>query len=146
MAAIATTLECLDQGAHSFAADDLYGGCCRLFERVRARSAGLEVRPIVDLTDPRRSRRRSGRHPAHLGRGAHQSAPELIDLDAIAAIARQRGIWAAADNTFASPYVQRPLEHGFDLVVHSTTEYLNGHSDMVGGVAVVGGNPSCGSG
>ena len=65
---------------------------------------------------------------------------KLIDLERVAAIARKRGIWTAADNTFASPYVQRPLEHGFDLVVHSTTKYLNGHSDMVGGVAVVGEN------
>ena len=65
---------------------------------------------------------------------------KLVDLDRIAAIAKRRGVWAAADNTFASPYIQRPLEHGFDLVVHSTTKYLNGHSDMVGGVAVVGDN------
>ena len=65
---------------------------------------------------------------------------KLVDLERVAAIARKRGIVAAADNTFASPYIQRPLEHGFDLVVHSTTKYLNGHSDMVGGVAVVGEN------
>jgi cystathionine beta-lyase/cystathionine gamma-synthase len=64
----------------------------------------------------------------------------LVDLERIATIAKKRGILAAADNTFASPYLQRPLEHGFDLVVHSTTKYLNGHSDMVGGVAVVGSN------
>src|ERR687885_233464 len=64
----------------------------------------------------------------------------IADLEGVAGIARKRGIWTAADNTFASPYVQNPLELGFDLVVHSTTKYLNGHSDMVGGVAVVGGN------
>jgi cystathionine beta-lyase/cystathionine gamma-synthase len=58
----------------------------------------------------------------------------------VAALAKARGIWAAADNTFASPYVQRPLEHGFDLVMHSTTKYLNGHSDMVGGVVIAGAN------
>src|SRR6202030_3172904 len=65
---------------------------------------------------------------------------QLVDLAAVAALAKARGIWGVADNTFASPYVQRPLEYGFDLVVHSTTKYLNGHSDMVGGVAVVGSN------
>ncbi len=65
---------------------------------------------------------------------------KLIDLERVAAIAKKHGLWSAADNTFASPYVQRPLEHGFDVVVHSTTKYLNGHSDMVGGTAVVGAN------
>ena len=65
---------------------------------------------------------------------------KLADLSAIAALARGRNIWLVADNTFASPWVQRPLEHGFDIVVHSTTKYLNGHSDMLGGVAIVGGN------
>jgi cystathionine beta-lyase/cystathionine gamma-synthase len=65
---------------------------------------------------------------------------KLVDLARIAEIAKRRGILAAADNTFASPYIQRPLELGFDLVVHSTTKYLNGHSDMVGGCAVVGDN------
>jgi cystathionine gamma-lyase len=65
---------------------------------------------------------------------------KLVDLERVAAIAKRRGILAAADNTFASPYVQNPLELGFDVVVHSTTKYLNGHSDMVGGCAVVGDN------
>src|SRR5262245_63489543 len=65
---------------------------------------------------------------------------KLVDLERVAAIAKRRGIWAAADNTFASPYVQNPLEFGFDIVVHSTTKYLNGHSDMVGGCAIVGDN------
>jgi cystathionine beta-lyase/cystathionine gamma-synthase len=65
---------------------------------------------------------------------------KLADLSKIADVARKRGIWAVADNTFASPYIQRPLEHGFDAVVHSTTKYLNGHSDMIGGTAVVGEN------
>src|SRR5258706_8964216 len=65
---------------------------------------------------------------------------KLVDLERVAAIAKKRGIWAVADNTFATPYIQRPLELGFDLVVHSTTKYLNGHSDIIGGVAIVGGN------
>ena len=94
---------------------------------------------FVDLTDPARGR---GGDPAET-RLIWIETPtnpllKLIDLDRVAAIARRRGIMAVADNTFASPYIQRPLEHGFDLVVHSTTKYLNGHSDMVGGVAVVG--------
>jgi cystathionine beta-lyase/cystathionine gamma-synthase len=140
LAAIATMLECLDQGAHIVAVDDLYGGSRRLFERVRARSAGLEA-TYVDLTDAD-ALERAIRPSTRLLWIESPTNPllKLIDLDHVAAIARRHGIWAAADNTFASPYIQRPLEHGFDLVVHSTTKYLNGHSDMVGGVAVVGEN------
>jgi cystathionine gamma-lyase len=140
LAAIATTLECLDQGSHMIAVDDLYGGSRRLFERVRARSAGIEA-TYVDLTDAQ-ALERAIRPSTRLIWIETPTNPllKLIDLDRVAAIARRHGIWAAADNTFASPYIQRPLEHGFDLVVHSTTKYLNGHSDMVGGVAVVGEN------
>jgi cystathionine gamma-lyase len=140
IAAIATTLECLDHGAHIIAVDDLYGGSRRLFHRVRERSMGLEITQL-DLTDA------SALEAAILPntRLIWIETPtnpllKLVDLERIAAIAKRRGIWAAADNTFASPYIQRPLEYGFDLVVHSTTKYLNGHSDMVGGVAVIGGN------
>jgi cystathionine gamma-lyase len=140
LAAIATTLECLDQGAHIVAVDDLYGGSRRLFERVRARSAGIEA-TYVDLTDAE-ALERAIRPSTRLIWIESPTNPllKLIDLERVAAIAHRHGIWAAADNTFASPYIQRPLEHGFDLVVHSTTKYLNGHSDMVGGVAVVGEN------
>jgi len=140
LAAIATTLECLDQGSHVVAVDDLYGGSRRLFERVRARSAGIEA-TYVDLTDAQ-ALEAAIRPTTRLIWIESPTNPllKLIDLDRIAAIARKHGVWAAADNTFASPYIQRPLEHGFDLVVHSTTKYLNGHSDMVGGVAVVGEN------
>jgi cystathionine gamma-lyase len=140
LAAIATVLECLDQGSHMVAVDDLYGGSRRLFERVRRRSSGIEV-SYVDLTDAD-ALERAIRPSTRLIWVESPTNPllKLIDLERVAAIARKRGIWAAADNTFASPYVQRPLEHGFDLVVHSTTKYLNGHSDMVGGVAVVGEN------
>ena len=140
LAAISTTLECLDHGSHVISVDDLYGGSRRLFERVRKRSMGLEV-SYLDLAD-------LGAIEAAIRPNTRLIWVEtptnpllkLVDLERVAAIARGRGIWAAADNTFASPYVQRPLEHGFDLVVHSTTKYLNGHSDMVGGVAVVGDN------
>jgi cystathionine gamma-lyase len=144
IAAIATTLECLDQGAHIVAVDDLYGGSRRLFHRVRERSMGLEVTQL-DLTDTD-SVEAAIRPNTRLIWIETPTNPllKLVDRERIAAIAKRRGIWAAADNTFASPYVQRPLEYGFDIVVHSTTKYLNGHSDMVGGVAVVGGNAALG--
>ena len=140
LAAISTTLECLDHGSHVISVDDLYGGSRRLFERVRKRSMGLEV-SYLDLADPG-AIEAAIRPNTRLIWVETPTNPllKLVDLERVAAIAQRRGIWAAADNTFASPYVQRPLEHGFDLVVHSTTKYLNGHSDMVGGVAVVGDN------
>ncbi len=144
LAAISTTLECLDQGSHIVAVDDLYGGSRRLFERVRTRSMGLAA-SYVDLTDAD-ALEAAIRPETRLVWVETPTNPvlKLVDLERIAAIAKRRGILAVADNTFASPYVQRPLEHGFDLVVHSTTKYLNGHSDMVGGVAVVGGNSELG--
>lgn len=140
LSAIATTIDCFEHGSHIIAVDDLYGGSRRLFERVRKRSAGIEM-TYLDLTD-------AGRLEAAIRPNTRliwvetptNPTLKLVDLGAIAAIARKRGIFTGADNTFASPYVQRPLEHGFDLVVHSTTKYLNGHSDIVGGVAVVGDN------
>jgi cystathionine gamma-lyase len=140
LAAISTTLECLDHGSHIISVDDLYGGSRRLFERVRKRSMGLEV-SYLDLADPG-AIEAAIRPNTRLIWVETPTNPllKLVDLESVAAIARGRGIWAAADNTFASPYVQRPLEHGFDLVVHSTTKYLNGHSDMVGGVAIVADN------
>ena len=140
LAAIATTLECLDAGSHVVAVDDLYGGSRRLFERVRRRSAGLHF-TYLDLTDPA-ALEHAIRPTTRLIWIESPTNPllKLVDLEAVAALAKARGIWAAADNTFASPWVQRPLEAGFDLVIHSTTKYLNGHSDMVGGVAVVGDN------
>ncbi|MGZ3322193.1 MAG: trans-sulfuration enzyme family protein [Xanthobacteraceae bacterium] len=140
LAAVSTSLECLDHGSHVISVDDLYGGSRRLFERVRKRSMGLEV-SYLDLADPD-AIEAAIRPNTRLIWVETPTNPllKLVDLERVAAIAKRRGIWAAADNTFASPYVQRPLEHGFDLVVHSTTKYLNGHSDMVGGVAVVADN------
>jgi cystathionine gamma-lyase len=144
LAAISTSLECLDQGSHVISVDDLYGGSRRLFERVRKRSMGIEV-SYLDLSDPDAIEAEI-RPNTRLVWVETPTNPllKLVDLERVAAIAKKRGIWAAADNTFASPYVQRPLEHGFDLVVHSTTKYLNGHSDMVGGVAVVADNAELG--
>ncbi len=140
LAAIATILDSLPQGAHIVAADDLYGGTRRLFEHVRKSSAGLTV-TYLDLSEAS-ALEAAIRSETKLIWIETPTNPllKLIDLARVAEIARKRKILAAADNTFASPYLQRPLEFGFDLVMHSTTKYLNGHSDMVGGVAVVGDN------
>jgi cystathionine gamma-lyase len=138
LAAISTTLELLDANSHIVSGDDVYGGTFRLFERVRTRSAGHRF-SFVDLTDP--ARLIAALQPDT--RMVWVETPtnpllRLADLRAIAEICRERGILSVADNTFASPWVQRPLELGFDVVVHSTTKYLNGHSDVIGGVAIVG--------
>jgi cystathionine gamma-lyase len=140
LAAISTTLEMLDAGAHVVAMDDLYGGSYRLFERVRRRSAGLQF-TYVDLSNLA-AVEAAIRPDTKMIWVETPSNPmlKLADLEALAALAKRRGILVVADNTFASPYVQRPLELGFDVVVHSTTKYLNGHSDIVGGVAIVGEN------
>lgn len=141
LAAIATVLELVDHGAHIVASDDLYGGTYRLFERVRRRSAGHSF-SFVDLSDPQ-ALADAIRPETRVLWVETPSNPllKLTDLEAVARVARERGLIAVADNTFASPWVQRPLELGFDIVVHSTTKYLNGHSDVIGGVAVVGGQP-----
>jgi cystathionine gamma-lyase len=120
--------------------DDLYGGSYRLFERVRRRSAGLDF-SFVDLTDPA-AFEAAIKPNTKLVWIETPTNPTLkiVDISAIAAIARKRGLRVVVDNTFASPILQRPLEHGADLVVHSATKYLNGHSDMVGGMVVVGDN------
>ena len=142
LAAIATVLELVDAGAHVVASDDLYGGTFRLFERVRRRSAGLSF-TFVDLTDPAKVARRHPARDARASGSRRRRNPllKLADLAALAEICRSRNLLAVADNTFASPWVQRPLELGFDIVVHSTTKYLNGHSDVIGGIAIVGAQP-----
>ncbi|RMD64680.1 MAG: cystathionine gamma-synthase [Alphaproteobacteria bacterium] len=138
MAATATILDLLDSGSHVIAMDDLYGGTYRLFEGVRKRAAGLAF-SFVDLGDVD-ALEAAIRPETRLIWVETPTNPllRLVDLEAVAAIARRRGILCVADNTFASPWVQRPIEHGFDMVMHSATKYLNGHSDMVGGVVVVG--------
>jgi len=140
LAAAATVLELLDDGARVAAMDDLYGGTHRLFERVRRRSAGLTV-DYADLS-------REGTLEELLRpetRMIWVESPtnpllKLVDLERVAALARKRAIISVCDNTFATPWAQRPLELGFDLVLHSATKYLNGHSDMVGGIVAVGEN------
>ncbi|MCG8691257.1 MAG: cystathionine gamma-synthase [Minwuiales bacterium] len=137
LAAMGTILELLDSGSHIVAMDDLYGGSYRLFENVRKRSAGLDF-SFVDLSDPA-AFEAAIRPETKMVWVETPTNPllKLVDLAAIAEIAKRHGIICVCDNTFASPYTQRPLEHGFDIAVHSTTKYLNGHSDMVGGVAVL---------
>jgi len=137
MAATATLLELLDAGAHIVAMHDLYGGSYRLLENVRKRSAGQEV-SFVDLSQ-------AAALPAAIRPATRLVWVEtptnpllkLVDLAAVAQIAHRHGLLAVCDNTFATPFIQRPLEHGFDVVVHSTTKYLNGHSDAIGGAAVI---------
>jgi cystathionine gamma-lyase len=140
LAAISTFLEVLDSGAHVIASEDLYGGSFRLFDKVKRRSAGLEF-SFVDLADIT-AVEAAIRPNTRLIWAETPTNPllRLADLAALAELAKRRGLIAAADNTFASPYCQRPLEHGFDLVMHSTTKYLSGHSDTVGGALVVGQN------
>src|SRR5579863_1292734 len=137
MAATATILELLDSGSHIIAMNDLYGGTYRLLENVRKRSAGHKV-SFVDLSDPR-ALEAAIRPDTRLIWVETPTNPllKLVDLGAVAAIAKRRGLISVCDNTFATPYIQRPLEHGFDIVVHSTTKYLNGHSDAIGGAAIV---------
>src|SRR4051794_16522488 len=140
LAAMATALDALDSGSHIVVSDDLYGGTFRLFEKVRRRSANLDF-TFVDLTDALKFET-SIKENTRMVWIETPSNPllKIIDLEAIAKIARERKIISVSDNTFATPWMQRPIESGFDMVVHSATKYLNGHSDMVGGVIVVGEN------
>lgn len=134
-AAMTTLAHLLSVGDHIVCADDVYGGTFRLFDKVISR-CGIKT-DFVDLTKP----------------GALEAAIQpntkliwvetptnpllkIIDLQAVAAIAKKKGILSVADNTFATPYLQRPLELGFDVVMHSTTKYMGGHSDVVGGVVI----------
>ncbi len=142
LAAASAILELLDAGSHVVATEDLYGGITRLLREVKAKSAGLRA-DFVDLSRP----------------GALEAAlkPEtklvwietptnpqlkLVDLEEVGRVCRARGVLSVVDNTFATPRLQRPLEHGIDLVMHSATKYLNGHSDVVGGMVVIGDNPA----
>ena len=138
LAAMGTILELLDSGDHVIAMDDLYGGSYRLFENVRRRSAGLEF-SFVDLSDPANLEAALTPKTKMIWvESPTNPLLKMVDLGAIAAFAKAHGLIAVCDNTFCSPAVQRPLDHGIDIVMHSTTKYLNGHSDVVGGIAVVG--------
>ena len=137
MAAIGTVLELLDSGSHVVAMNDLYGGSYRILERVRKRSANLSA-SFVDLTSLQ-AFENAMRPETRMVWVETPTNPllKIVDLEAVAAIARKRRLISVCDNTFASPWIQRPLELGFDIVVHSTTKYLNGHSDVIGGAAVL---------
>jgi cystathionine gamma-lyase len=137
MAAIGTVLELLDSGAHVVAMDDLYGGSYRILERVRKRSANLRA-TFVDLSvaDNFESAIKPETRMVWVETPTNPLL-KVVDLEAIAAIARRHKLISVCDNTFASPWIQRPLELGFDIVVHSTTKYLNGHSDVIGGAAIL---------
>ncbi len=144
LAATSTLLELLDSGDHVIAMDDLYGGSYRLFERVRKRSAALDF-SFVDMTDAVAFEAAiTPRTKLVWIETPTNPLLKIVDIAAIAAIAKQHGLLVAVDNTFASPILQRPLEHGADIVMHSATKYLNGHSDMVGGMLVVGENAELG--
>jgi len=137
LAAMGTLLELLDSGDHVIAMDDLYGGSYRLFENVRRRSAGLQF-SFVDLSDPAALEAAIQENTKMVWvESPTNPLLKLVDLEAIAEVAKRHQLISVCDNTFCSPWAQRPLDHGFDIVMHSTTKYLNGHSDVVGGVAVV---------
>ena len=140
LAAMATVLEVLESGSHIVASDDLYGGTFRLFNRVRRRSSNLDF-TYADLTDAK-DLERAIKPNTRMVWIETPSNPllKLIDLEAISKIARKRKLISVSDNTFATPWIQRPIESGFDIVLHSATKYLNGHSDLVSGVVVVGKN------
>src|SRR6202007_1596793 len=140
LAAMSTALDLLDSGSHVVVSDDLYGGTFRLFEKVRRRSANLDF-TYVDLTDANRFAN-AIKPNTRLVWIETPSNPllKIIDLEEIAKTARERKIISVSDNTFATPWIQQPIEAGFDMVIHSATKYLNGHSDLVGGVIVVGDN------
>jgi cystathionine gamma-lyase len=139
LAAAATTLDLLDAGDHVIAMDDLYGGTYRLFERVRRRSAGLDF-SFVDLNDIK-ALRASLKPNTRMIWAETPTNPmlKLVDLEKISAFAKKHGLILVVDNTFCSPMLQRPIELGAGLVLHSATKYLNGHSDMVGGIVVAKG-------
>lgn len=137
MAAIATLLELLPSGAHIVAMDDLYGGTFRLFEGVRRKSAGLEF-SFVDISDLHALDAALTDDTSMIWlESPTNPLLKLVDLESVAAIGRERKILTVMDNTFASPFNQRPLDLGLDVVVHSATKYLNGHADVVGGIVVV---------
>lgn len=140
LAAISTLLDILPAGSHIIACDDLYGGSFRLFDKVRKISAGLEL-TLVDMNDPATIEAAIKPNTRMIWVETPSNPMlKLVDLAAVVKIARASNLLTVADNTFASPWIQRPLEYGFDVVLHSTTKYLNGHSDMIGGLIVVGAN------
>ena len=141
MAAIATILELLKPGDHVLAMDDLYGGTYRLFENVRKHSAGIQF-SFIDFSDIKNITSHIQKNTKLLWiESPTNPLLKLVDLKKIATLCKKYKLISVVDNTFASPILQKPIELGFDIVVHSATKYLNGHSDMIGGIAVVGDRP-----
>ena len=140
LAAASTVLELIDSGSHVIAMDDLYGGTYRLFEKVRRRSAGLDF-SFVDLNDTAAMKAALQPNTRMIWAETPTNPMlKLVDLVKVAAFAKKHGLILVVDNTFCSPMIQRPLEYGADVVLHSATKYINGHSDIVGGVIVCGSN------
>jgi cystathionine gamma-lyase len=137
LAATSTILQMFDSGAHVIASDDMYGGTFRLFDKVYRRH-GFEF-TYVDPVAGAAAVEAAIRPATKLVWVETPTNPmlKLCDLAAVAEVCRRRGILLAVDNTFMTPFLQRPLELGADLVVHSTTKYLNGHSDVVGGAILM---------
>ncbi len=140
LAAISTILELLDHGDHIIAMDDLYGGTFRLFDTVKRRSAGLQL-SVVDMTDLSNLEAAITSNTKIIWVETPTNPMlKLVSLEEIAQIAKKHNIITVCDNTFATPILQRPLDLGIDIVVHSATKFINGHSDVINGVAVVGDN------
>jgi cystathionine gamma-lyase len=136
MAATSTALELLDAGAHVVTGDDLYGGSWRLFERVRRRSMGLDF-AYVDLSDLSAVEAAITEKTKMLWvETPTNPLMKLADIAALSKVAKAHDLLLVVDNTFATPWSQQPLGHGADIVMHSATKYLNGHSDIIGGVLV----------
>lgn len=142
MAAINTVIDLLNSGDHVLAMDDLYGGTFRLFDKVKTRTSNLSF-SFIDMSDPANIEAAITTKTKLLWLETPSNPMlKLANLREIAAIAKRHNLITVADNTFATPWIQRPLELGFDIVLHSATKYLNGHSDVVSGVVVVGDNPA----
>jgi len=140
MAAINTVVDLLDSGDHVVVMDDLYGGTFRLFDKVKTRTSHLSF-SFVDMSDIRNVETAITPKTRMIWLETPSNPMlKLANLGEIAQTAKKHGLITVADNTFATPWLQRPIEHGFDIVVHSATKYLNGHSDVISGVVVVGDN------
>lgn len=140
MAAISTLLEVLPKESHVIAVNDLYGGTVRLFDRVRKQTMGLQVTYLEDFTEQTLLQALQANTRLIWVETPTNPMLKCVDLALVGRFAKAHNLLAVADNTFATPYLQQPLQYGFDAVVHSATKYLNGHSDVVSGVVVVGDN------
>ena len=138
VAAISACVELLAPGDHVIAMNDLYGGTVRLFNEIKTLSQGIEV-TYVDMTDLQNVKAAiTDKTKMIFIETPTNPLLRVVDLSSIAEFAKTEGILSVCDNTFASPYVQQPLNHGIDIVLHSATKYLGGHSDLIAGALVIG--------